>query len=158
MRSVILGAVLGVALAAPAMAIEVREREEYPTTPDKVWAAVGDFCSISKWHPVVAKCEIVEIDGVKHRRLTTGDGGVLLEKLTASDDAGMTYSYEIVESPLPVANYKSTFTVKEDDDGAAIVWQGTFDAKDASDEKAAEVIKGIYDAGLQNLSKQLGGG
>ncbi len=63
-----------------------------------------------------------------------------------------------MESPLPVANYKSTFTVEADDDGAAIVCHGTFDAKGASDEKAAEVINAIYEAGLQNLTKQLGGG
>jgi len=156
MRSIILGATLGVVLAAPAIAVEARKRAEYPTTPEKVWAEVGEFCSIAEWHPVVAKCEIVEIDGVTHRRLTTGDGGILLEKQTANDAAAMTYSYEIVESPLPVANYKSTFTVKPDDDGAAIVWEGTFDAKGASDDEAAKVIEGIYAAGLDNLAKTLG--
>jgi hypothetical protein len=36
--------------------------------------------------------------------------------------------------------------------GSTITWVGTFDAKGAPDDKAREVIGGIYDAGLAGIA------
>ena len=69
----------------------------------------------------------------------------------------MSYSYEILESPLPVANYASTLHVEKAPGGALIVWMGAFDAKDAPDAKAIEVIEGIYDGGLGSLASKVKG-
>jgi hypothetical protein len=51
-----------------------------------------------------------------------------------------------VESPLPVENYRSTLSVMSEGDGAMIMWDGSFDAKGASDADAEGVIAGIYKA------------
>lgn len=133
-------------------AAEVTEKVEVAAAPDKVWAAIGDFCGIANWHPIIAKCEISE-EG-KKRTLTTGDGGVLLESMDSRDDAAMSYTYRILESPLPVANYISTIKVTGSGDGSTVEWAGKFDAKGASDEEASKVISGIYAAGLDGLKKK----
>jgi hypothetical protein len=63
----------------------------------------------------------------------------------------MSYTYTIVESPLPVADYVSTIKVTGSGDASIIEWSSTFNAKDAPDDKAREVITGIYRAGLESL-------
>jgi len=138
-----------------AEAIEVKKRIEAPGTPSGVWAMVGDFCAIKDWHDAVAECEQFEEGGDTYRTLTLGDGGKIKEKLTNKGDT--TYSYVIVESPLPVKNYASTLTVGKDDEAntVAIVWVGKFDAADGvEDAKAEEVIAGIYDAGLSKIKEK----
>lgn len=139
-----------------ALAIDVEKSIQIAKSPDEVWAAIGEFCAISDWHPVVATCEIQDKDGTTHRLLTTGDGAELLEKQLGHDDATMVYEYAIMESPLPVADYVSSIKVEADGDGSRVVWASTFAANGASDEEATGVISGIYDAGLAELALQLG--
>jgi len=157
MRSVMLAGTTLLALAGAASAAEVSNVIEAKGTVDKAWAAIGDFCGIKDWHPVIANCVLSEKDGAKIRTLTTKDGAVLVEKLTQWDDAGHAYGYAILESPLPVANYVSTIAVKDGSAAGtvAITWSSTFDPKGASEDDARKVIAGIYDAGLGSLKAKL---
>lgn len=141
-------------MSAPALALEAHVSKDTAGSASGVWAAIGDFCGIGSWHPAVASCELSEKDGATMRTLTLKDGGKILEKQTAFDAGAMSYSYEIVESPLPVANYKSTIKVVDKDGGATIDWSGTFDAKGASDDDAVKTIAGIYQAGVDSLAEK----
>jgi len=85
--------------------------------PAEIWEKFGEFCAIADWHPAVAKCEITEEDGTTFRTLTLEDGGVIKEKHLGEGKVPTSYSYEIVEGPLPVENYTAVFEVKADDDG-----------------------------------------
>ena len=82
------------------------------------------------------------------------DGATIKEKLV--EETATSYTYEIVESPLPVANYNSTISVTADGDGTMVDWQGNFDAKDVPDADAEGVIAGIYQAGLDEIAKMAG--
>ncbi len=146
-------ALLVTCLASPAFAVDVSGSAEANTTPEKLWAAIGDFCGIANWHPAIAKCELSESNGSKFRKLTTKDGAVLLEKLVKLDAKAMSYTYQITESPLPVANYESTISVAASAKGATVSWKGRFDAKGASDADAQKALQGIYDLGLASLAK-----
>ena len=119
--------------ASGASALEVTKQ-----VPDKVWAAIGDFCGIAKWHPAVEKCTSETKDGVLMRTLSLKGGGAILEKQVKRDDAAMSYTYAIIESPLPVANYVSTISVAKAGAGSTITWTGKFDAKGAPDAKAMD--------------------
>ncbi|ODR98636.1 hypothetical protein AUC68_09570 [Methyloceanibacter methanicus] len=144
-----------VALTAAAHAVEVKKRAEAPGTPESVWAIVGDFCAIKDWHPAVADCEQFEEGGETFRTLTLGDGGKIKEKLTKTGDTS--YSYEIIESPLPVKNYSATLEIDEDDEENAveIEWEAEFDAADGVEEaKAVEVITGIFKDGVKGIRKK----
>jgi hypothetical protein len=142
-------------LATPAAALEVSQSVEVKAPPEKVWEMIGGFCSIAAWHPVVGKCTESQQDGVAMRKLTTVDGGVLVEKRVQYSDEGMSYTYVIVDSPLPVKDYVSTLAVMESGGGSMITWSGEFAAKGAPDAKAVEVITGIYQAGLTALQERL---
>ena len=67
------------------------------------------------------------------RTLTTVDGAVLVERRVQYSEEGMSYSYEIVESPLPVADYESTLAVMDSAGGSMITWSGEFAAEGAPD-------------------------
>lgn len=151
-RTILLAAGL-LALATPALAIDVERSAEVKATPDKVWAAIGAFCGIGDWHPAVEKCSLGDEAGTPIRTLSLKGGGTLVEAEVSRDEAARAYSYKIVDGPLPVANYVSTLSVKQgDEDGESeITWKGQFDAKGATDDKATEVIAGIYESGIAAL-------
>ena len=82
--------------------------------------------------------------------LTLKDGGKIKEKLDASDDTS--YSYEIVEGPLPVENYQAKLWVEPDErdpNRTVIHWDATFDANGASDDDAKKTISDIFHGGLE---------
>ena len=142
------------ACATPALALEANKQVKVNGTPDAAWAAIGEFCDISAWHPAVEKCVLSEKDGKSLRTLSLKGGGTIVEELVARDDAGRSYTYAILESPLPVADYESTIRVL-DEGGTVIAWNGTFAAKGAPDADAVAVIAGIYDAGLASLAEKV---
>lgn len=141
------------AWSTAAEAIDVKKRREAPGTPAAVWAVVGDFCAIKNWHPAVAECEQIAEGTDTFRILTLKDGGKIKEKLT--DKGATSYSYEIVESPLPVKNYKATLSIGEDDEPERIeiLWVSAFDANGASDDDAAKLIGGIFEDGVKAIKK-----
>ena len=65
---------------------------------------------------MVADCQETKEGDATFRTLTLKDGGKIKEKLLESDDTS--YSYEIIESPLPVKNYKAKLSVEADERGA----------------------------------------
>ena len=138
-----------------AYALTVKKKRAAPGDPEEVWALIGDFCAIKNWHPAVAECEETKDGDTTFRTLTLKDGGKIKEKLTGTEDTA--YSYEIVESPLPVKNYKATLSVEEDEDSpnrSEVEWEATFDANGASDEDATKVIAGIFEDGVKAIKKQ----
>jgi len=139
-----------------AYAITVKKRIEAPGTPADVWVVAGEtFCTIKNWHPAVAECEETKEGKDTFRTLTLKDGGKIKEKLTGTDD--LSYSYEIVESPLPVKDYSSKLWVEEDDeeDRSVIFWQSEFEAAEGtSEEEAKKIIAGILGDGVKGIKKQ----
>jgi hypothetical protein len=150
--AMIAGATL-LALAGSANALTVKKRTEAPGLPAEIWEVVGGFCAIKDWHPAAADCVETKEGDVTFRTITLKDGGKLKEKLTGTD--GTSYSYEIVESPLPVKNYKSKLWLEVDDepDRSVIFWQSDFDANGASDEDATKTITGILADGVKGIKK-----
>ena len=77
---------------------------------DKVWKLVRDFNGLPKWHPAIATSEIEgglpsDRVGCVRRFTRRSDGGLLREKLLALADDTRTLTYNILVSPMPVANY-----------------------------------------------------
>ena len=130
----------------------------YPVSPEAIWQMIGSFNSLPEWHPAVAKCEIETEGDTTLRRLHLVGGGTILEKLEKSDKDGQSYTYSILESPLPVANYTSTIRVSEGEGGGCTIeWSSEFEAEGAPENDATKVIEGIYQTGFDNLRKMFGG-
>ncbi|MEG6509789.1 SRPBCC family protein [Methyloligella sp. 2.7D] len=154
LRGALLAGAVLVATSSAAYAIDVKTRIEAPGLPDQVWAQIGAFCDIAKWHPAVTDCSEKKDGDDTVRTLTLGDGGKIVEELGDTD--AHSYSYEILESPLPVKDYEAKLWVEKDDepDRTVIYWTADFDAADGSTDKEAEkVITGIFKAGLKGIKE-----
>jgi Polyketide cyclase / dehydrase and lipid transport len=139
-----------------AHALEVKKKINAPALSPKVWEIAGGFCAIKDWHPLVADCKETKEGDATIRTLSLKDGGSIKEKLLESDDTS--YSYEIIESPLPVKNYQAKFWIEEDErspDRTTIHWDATFDANGASDDDATKKISDIFFAGLKGIKQKV---
>jgi len=143
-------------VVAVAADLNVKKTVNLKGSPEVTWSLIGDYCAIQRWHPAVAKCELVS--GTNNRAgavrlLTLGTGATLREELVKHDAKARTYSYTILESPLSVASYTATITILPGSSGGSVVeWKSTFKAATGTDAATARTtIEGIYDAGLTSL-------
>ncbi len=135
-----------------AQAVEIVSKKELSAAPAAVWATVGDFCGVAKWHPMIAKCELSNKGGETFRTLTLKGGGAAVEKQTTFDAPSMSYSYTIQDSPLPVKNCKVTLKVEPKDKGSLLTWTANFDAAGAPEAEAVKVMTGIFEAGSEGIN------
>ncbi|MEM7222801.1 MAG: SRPBCC family protein [Pseudomonadota bacterium] len=125
---------------------------------DKLWDMIGLFHGLHDWHPAVERTEIEGEGKGSLRTLHLVGGGEIVERLEQLDEEGKKYNYSILSSPLPVANYNSTISVKESDDGSCKVqWESEFNPSGAPENDAVKAIQGVYQAGFDNLKKMFGG-
>jgi hypothetical protein len=124
-----------------------------------VWNMIGGFNELARWHPAVARSEETKEKGATIRKLTIQGGGTFIEKLDRLDPKERTYSYSILESPLPVAGYKAKLHVREAEDGKSctVEWSSEFEAAGAPENEAVKIIRGIYESGFENLQRLFGG-
>lgn len=132
-------------------------------SPDAVWALVGRFGDMS-WHPAIHATDSPDGEAPGAVRVLTlgGAGGpTVREELTERDDGRRRYAYRILEvdpSTLPVANYRSEIAVVAEPVGGCSVlrWKSRFDpAPGATEATAAEVMAGVYAAGLDAAKSAL---
>lgn len=127
--------------------VNVSRSKRFDASADEMWARVGGWESIHKWHPAIAATEATE-DG-SGRTLTLDDGGIIVETLL--DEGERSYTYRFEKSPLPVEDYRATLSVRPDDEGSIVEWAGEFEPAGIEDAEAAELVGGIYQAGLDAL-------
>ncbi len=171
-------------IGSPAQAEHLPERHHIEESvslsapADKVWAIVGNFDDLGKWHPAI-KSSFMHTPIT--RVLDLGDGKRLMEELEHKDDAAMTLSYRIVamstvetievggkkveKKVLPVNTYSSTLSVAADGSGSKVTWSGDFypawlahtpAPAGMGDDDAVNTIKAVYRGGLDNLANVLG--
>jgi mxaD protein len=173
MKKIVLSALV-FSLAVPYLAsakgakvLKVSETVEIKATQVAIWEKAGNFGDLGAWHPAVKTTEIVSGENGKVgavRLLTLQDGGTVKETLLSFDPKKMRYSYNIVESVLPVSDYTSSLTVgKAKKDLCKVTWSGEFKRKDVSenpapgqdDTTATKTMSAVYRAGLDNLKTVL---
>jgi len=113
---------------------------------DKVWATIRDFDGLASWNPGVAVATLecghsTSVGAI--RKLDLADGGVIRETLLAHSDIERSYTYDILESPMPCTNYVAKHRLIEITDGNKTlgVWEGEFDC-DAADTELMEKTVG----------------
>ncbi len=151
MKAVTMAAVLGGLISTQVLAggIQVEESITLKAKPAAVWALVGNFNGLHRWHPAVVGSSLTASDV---RVLTLGNGATITETQLSEDNEQLSYSYRIDASPLPVAGYESMIKLSAEGDNTVVTWSSSFDAAGATDQEAADVIRGIYKAGLNQLS------
>tara|TARA_B100000029_G_C17479779_1_gene925114 strand:+ start:112 stop:534 length:423 start_codon:yes stop_codon:yes gene_type:complete len=138
---------------------KVSMRQSLPASANDVWGTVGTFSTINTWLPPIASCQADGDTVGSMRKLTTGDGAVVMERLDSSDAGARTYSYSITDSPLPLSGYSATIRVAEGGDGssAEVHWTSEFEPDGAPEADVVAIIEGIYQAGFDALKEKFGG-
>ena len=137
---------------------KVNQSTELPVSAETVWGMIGNFNALARWHPAVEKSEESKAGGATVRKLSLRGGGTIVERLERRDDKGRSYSYSIVESPLPVSGYKSEIKVRpgKDASSCSVEWSSEFQPTGVPESEAVKAVRGIYEAGFQNLRKMYG--
>lgn len=132
--------------------------ERFPVPAETIWNVIGSFGGMPDWHPAVEKSETKSDGGVTVRTLTLVGGGTIVERLEKNQPNERTYTYTILSGPLPVADYTGSLKVKADDEskGCIVEWSSEFKPKGVSDNEASAAIRGVYEAGFENLRRMFG--
>ena len=135
---------------------KVHETVDLRASGDEVWAAIGGFGDLSRWHPAVVGSNLE--DGGRVRRLQLADGAVLVERLQSFSERERSYGYSIEQGPLPVSRYRSLLRVgdRAGGNGCLVEWSGEFAPDGASEAEAIQIVAGIYRAGFNRLRERFG--
>ena len=128
---------------------------------ERVWAVLRDFNSHDRWHSAVADSHIEggersdQVGCVRNFRLK--DGGMIREKLLALSDYDYSCTYEILESPMGVANYVATLKLTPVTDGGRCFaeWSAEFECEAGRERELTESIgNGVFQAGFDALKRR----
>lgn len=116
--------------------------------PDRVWALAGEPAIIDRWLPALSSSRL---DG-DERSCTMVDGARLTERIVERDDSERYYAYEIMDSPMPLASYRSVLAVQGYGAQSHVSWSATFEALDsAASDELERAFSRIYRDGLESL-------
>lgn len=130
------------------------------SSADSVWARIRDFNGLPQWHPLIADSRIENQQPADRvgcvRSFHTRDGGRIREKLLALSDYDFTCTYEILESPMGVANYVATLKLTPVTDGDACFaeWSAEFDCEEGHERELSDLIgQGVFQSGFDALKR-----
>lgn len=141
---------------------------EVARPPERVWALVGDFDAIARWHPAVASSPATrgnEVGSVRRLTLRAEGNPSFEEELTRHEPDNRLYAYRILAvdpKVLPVNTYSSIFEVKPGAGGGSRVeWRSAFyrgymnndPPPDQNDAAAMAAVTGVLRAGLENIKR-----
>jgi len=122
---------------------------------DAVWGVLRDFNGHDSWHPTVDTSQIERGESSDRvgcvRRFKLTDGGELRERLLTLSDMEQSYSYCLLDTPIPLFNYVSHVRLLPVTDGERTFWQweSRFDTPKGREEELSELVgDGIYGDGF----------
>lgn len=124
----------------------------------RAWTAIRAFDGVASWNPGVTNAALETGAATATgaiRRLETGDGGVFRETLLAHSDLEHFYTYDILDSPLPVTGYVSTHRLVPvtHSDQTLSIWEGWFRCPEDLTEQMAHIVGDqIYINGMAGLN------
>ena len=128
----------------------------------RVWEILRDFNGHQDWHPAIAQSRIEDgkqadqIGAVRQFTLVGGEN--VREQLLSLSDAEHSFVYTIVESDLPISNYRAEVILKPvtGSNQTFWLWRSSFDAPPGEEAKLSKNIsEGIYQAGFQAVRDKL---
>ena len=130
---------------------------------EAVWGVIRDFNGHDQWHPAVAASQSErsnpsdKVGCVRNFRLE--DGANLREQLLTLSDLEQTFSYCLLDTPVPLFNYVAhvRLTPITDGDRTFWEWESRFDTPKGQAEELTELVgTGIYVAGFNAVKAHMG--
>ena len=131
---------------------------------DQVWAVLRDFNGFDRWHPALATSAIERSQSADRigcvRRVKLADGSELREQLLALSDLEQSFSYCLLDTPIPLFNYVATLRLTPVTDGERTFaeWTAEFDcAPEREGELIANIGGNVFQGGFDALKRAFGG-
>jgi NADPH:quinone reductase len=122
---------------------------------DEVWQLLRDFNGHDRWHPAVAVSRIEERRASDEigcvRDFALKQGGAIREQLLALSDRDYTFTYCILDAPVPLEGYVATVRLKPVTDGNRTFWhwQSEFKAPPGREAELTRMVgEDIYEGGF----------
>jgi uncharacterized protein YndB with AHSA1/START domain len=132
----------------------IQETIAIDADPDRVWAIAGDPGAIGRWLPALASSALHGDE----RSCTTAGGAELKERVVERNEAERCYVYEITESPMPLASFRSVLSVQGHNGHAHVGWSAEFEATDdVARAELEQTFARIYRDGLESLRAHVEG-
>ncbi|WP_421981966.1 SRPBCC family protein [Roseibium sp.] len=130
---------------------------------ETVWDVLRDFNGHDRWHPAVATSQMERGESSDRvgavRRFRLQDGSELREQLLTMSDLEQSFSYCLLDTPIPLFNYVAhvrLFPVT-DEDWTMWEWESRFDTPKGRDRELAELVgNDIYVAGFKAVAEHIG--
>jgi hypothetical protein len=129
-----------------------------------VWNVLRDFNGHDRWHPAVATSTIERAQASDKigcvRRFKLQDGSELREQLLALSDLEQTFSYCLLDTPIPMFNYVAHVRLLPVTDGDRTFWhwESRFTTRPADAERLTQMVaEQIYQAGFDSIRRHLKG-
>ncbi len=131
---------------------------------ETAWALLRDFNGHDRWHPAVDESHIEgvragdQIGAVRNFRLTSG--AQLREQLLELSDCDYTYTYCILDSPIPLIGYVAKSKLRRVTDGNRTFWdwRSTFSAPPGLEGVLERLVEEeIYERGFAGVRALLSG-
>jgi hypothetical protein len=128
----------------------------------RVWEALRDFNGHDRWHPAVATSQIERAQSSDKigcvRRFKLKDGSELREQLLALSDIEQTFSYCLLDTPIPMFNYVAHVRLLPVTDGDRTFWhwESRFTTRPADAERLTRMVaEEIYQGGFNAIRRRL---
>ena len=132
---------------------------------EAVWGVLRDFNGHDQWHPAIASSAIERREPSDRvgcvRRFKLNDGSELREQLLTLSDLEQTFSYCLLDTPVPLFNYVAHVSLLPvtDGDGTYWKWESRFDTPAGREQELATLVgEDIYGAGFQAIRNHLNNG
>ena len=129
---------------------------------DRVWAILRDFNGHDRWHPAVAGSTIERGYGADRigcvRRFFLRDGSELRERLLTLSDLEQTFSYCLLDTPVPLFNYVAHVRLAPVTDGDRTFWEwcSSFSTRRGEEAEMTRMVgEDIYDTGFAAIRARL---
>ncbi|MEO1274022.1 MAG: SRPBCC family protein [Pseudomonadota bacterium] len=130
---------------------------------EAVWERLRDFNGHDRWHPQVATSGIERGRGSDEvgavRRFRLHDGSELREQLLTLSDMETSFSYCLLDTPIPLFNYVAHVRLVPVTDGDATFWEweSKFDTPQGRQEEMRTMVsENIYQAGFDAIRADMG--
>jgi hypothetical protein len=134
-----------------------------PAAVERVWEYVCDFNSLPKWFPGVTDSHIEPGAAVNQPGCIRNfglDGGVRIrEQLLTVSAQDHSWTYKMVECPLPISNYMATVRFSPHDGNSTLAEITTqFDVPPPAEKEMVGLLTSTYQGAFESLTKHFGKG
>ena len=130
---------------------------------ESAWDVLRDFNGHDRWHPAIASSQIERGNPADRmgciRKFRLADGAELREQLLTLSDMETSFSYCLLDTPIPLLNYVAHVRLipVTETDWTFWEWESRFDTPKGQQEALADLVgENIYQAGFDAVRAEMG--